>query len=539
MRMPPATTGRLLALLILLSQKLGYALEPGNPPPVYENQKPSLPDPRSFEPPLRGLLEEAVAAVTREPAKAEAWGRLAVICHAHSLRAEARHAYGEAAKLAPASVRWPHLLGILCDQLSLPDEAATAFSRALELDPRDIVALCSLARIREERDQDDGARKLYLEAIRVDPGCIAARVGLGRLAMRAGVLDVAEKSLLLALEALPRCGPTHAALAEVHALQGHSDQVAFHHRWAQVGLGRLPLADPLLEEVENLGVSYEVHLERGQLLGRLGRWREAVARFRAAVELKSDLSEARYWLGMSLIQAGEVDAGVSELEKATGMKGREVDSWIHIARARAGRGDLTGAHAAIEAALKLAPRNAEALVERGELLRREKKLDLALADFERAIASEPGNAGAHLARGQALLNPGATRGEAAADPAIARREMARSQAALAAFSRALELKADLAEAYEGAGSACMQEWDYARGSTEKAARVQAAIQHFEHAVRYFPERMNGHLSLIKALHEGGKVEESVAAMRRARKRWPADPRFQKRSPPAEDRDGDG
>jgi tetratricopeptide (TPR) repeat protein len=261
-----------------------------------------------------------------------------------------------------------------------------------------------------------------------------------------------------------------------------------------------------------------------------------VAQFRRAAGLKSDMAEARYCLGVSLIQAEETDAGVSELEKATGMKGREVDSWIHIARARAGRGDLTGAHAAIEAALKLAPENAEALVERGETWRREKKLDLALEDFERAIALDPRNAEAHLARGQALLEPQATRGEAAADPAVARREMERSRAALAAFTGALEIKADLAEAYEGAGRACMQAWDHARGSTEKAARVQAAVQHFEHAVRYFPERKSGHVSLIRALHEAGKVEESVAAMHRARKRWPGDPRFQKRLPPAEDGD---
>ena len=514
-----------LGMLALLSPGVCFGSDPGPQ---------GLPDATRFEPPLRNLIDEAVKAVNRDPGKALAWGKLAMVCHAHFLRAEARHAYSEAAKLAPSDPRWPHLLGVLSDQLSLTDEAASAFSRALELHPLDVVALCSLARIRQERGQDDEARKLFLEAVKMEPNCAAARVGLGQLALRAGILDMAEKNVRMALEEFPRCGPAHAALAQICAKQGKAEEAAFHRRWGQAGPSRIPLPDPLLEEVEGLGASYEARMQQGHLLASLGQWQEAVERFRAAAGLKDGLAEPRYFLGVSLLQAGETDAGLSELEKVA-MKDRQVDAWIRIARARESRGDVTGAHAAIDAGLKLAPESAEALVARGELSCREKKLDLGLADFERAIALEPGNAGAHLAKGQALLLPGATREEAGRDPVLARCEAERARASLASFRRALELKVDLAEAYEGAGKACMQQWDYAREDAEKAAHVEAAVEHFQLAVKCFPERKSAHVALIKALFSAGRVEESVAAIRRARTRWPDDPRFHERTPPAEEK----
>src|SRR2546422_583101 len=87
-----------LGMLALLSSGVCFGSDPGPQ---------GLPDATRFEPPLRNLIDEAVKAVNRDPGKALAWGKLAMVCHAHFLRAEARHAYSEAAKLAPSDPRWP------------------------------------------------------------------------------------------------------------------------------------------------------------------------------------------------------------------------------------------------------------------------------------------------------------------------------------------------------------------------------------------------------------------------------------------------
>jgi tetratricopeptide (TPR) repeat protein len=486
-----------------------------------------------LDPPLRAALEAAAGAVRRSPDSAGAWGELGMLCHAHLLYPEARRAYRRAAELAPADRRWPHLLGLACELDSVPEEARAAFARARELDPGDLVATISLARLLQDGGRVDEARQLLLAAVKVDPRSVAAHVGLGQLAAQAGVLDMAEKNLALALEGFPRCGPAHAALSQVYSRQGKSELAAFHRRWSLVAANRIPLPDPLMEEVESRGVSYTARMRRGQLLGSLGRWREAAEQFQAAVDLRGDLAEPRYYLGASRVESGEADAGIAELARAAVLEGRKADAWLRISRARAGRGDLAGAEAAIAAALDAEPGSAEALVVRGDLRRREGKKEQALADYDRAIQLAPGDARAHLARGEVLLEPGVTREEAARDPDAARREAERAAVALAAFERALELRADLADAYEGAGRARMQLGQHAPAGAARAAQWQAGIEHFSRLVKYFPERQSGHVALIKALHAAGRVDESVAAIAAARARWPDDARFQKQSRPSE------
>jgi len=60
---------------------------------------------------------------------------------------------------------------------------------------------------------------------------------------------------------------------------------------------------------------------------------------------------------------------------------------------------------------------------------------------------------------------------------------------------------------------------------EKARQVTEAIERFRQLATYFPERKEGHVSLIKALHTAGRTEEAVAAIQRAHQRWPGDTRF--------------
>ncbi|MBI4585316.1 MAG: tetratricopeptide repeat protein [Planctomycetes bacterium] len=473
------------------------------------------------------MLSRAIERVQTHPGDGEAWGELAMLCQAHGLYEEALYAYRQAEERQPHDPRWPHLRGIVCQFLSLPDVAAGAFSRALELDEKDLVSLCSLARIHQERGEDDEARKLYVRVVALDPNHVAARVGLGQLGLRAGALPMAKRNLELALEVEPRCGPAHATLAQIYALEGNETRAGFHRRWSQPASGKIPLPDPLMDQALELGVSSTAWMNRGKLAGRRGEWKRAVKDFQQAVKLRGDLTEPRYFLGVALLEAGETEEALRELRAVTTLEGRKVDAWLQIARAHRERGDLGGARRPVAEALKVDPESPEALFLEGKLFLEENQPELALGAFDRAIALHPNHAPSYAGRAEVLLPRKEDQEAVKQNPELLKRERERAQAALEGFERALELQADLADAYEGAGVARMQLWELTQNAEEKAQHLEKAIERFTQLVKYFPENKSGHVRLIWALHAAGRADESIAAIHRAAQRWPDDPRFRR------------
>src|ERR1700722_6575254 len=75
------------------------------------------------------------------------------------------------------------------------------------------------------------------------------------------------------------------------------------------------------------------------------------------------------------------------------------------------------------------PHGAEALVNRGNVLRQQRRYDEALASFEQAIALEPDHAEAFVSRGNVL------------------QEVRRFEEALASYDRVISLRADHADAF--------------------------------------------------------------------------------------------
>ena len=60
---------------------------------------------------------------------------------------------------------------------------------------------------------------------------------------------------------------------------------------------------------------------------------------------------------------------------------------------------------------------------------------------------------------------------------------------------------------------------------EKARLLAGAIDSFSKQVAYFPSRKKAYLQLARALAAAGETREAAEHLRRARARWPDDPRF--------------
>ena len=95
------------ALLAVVACLLACA-EPTPPPAPIEVPEPDLTE---MEPQVEKRLTETRAAVLASPESGAAWGRFAMVAHAHDLWEEATVAYRRAWELEPENKRWPYYLG--------------------------------------------------------------------------------------------------------------------------------------------------------------------------------------------------------------------------------------------------------------------------------------------------------------------------------------------------------------------------------------------------------------------------------------------
>ncbi len=130
------------------------------------------------------------------------------------------------------------------------------------------------------------------------------------------------------------------------------------------------------------------HVNLATLLATEGRLAEARVHADVAVRLDAKSERARNILGRVLFQQGELDGAERELREA--LRLRADDGAVHknLALVLAARGDLAGAIEPLQRAVRLQPR-ADTWQMLGEMLRQTNRLGEARASFEAALALEP------------------------------------------------------------------------------------------------------------------------------------------------------
>lgn len=197
-----------------------------------------------------------------------------------------------------------------------------------------------------ENRQPRTARIELMNVVRAEPDNGEARLMLARVHLALGDGMAAESELARARQLGIPAARTHHLMAEARHLQGDG----------QAALNEAAAAPP--------------------------EHAAEAARVRAKV----------------MMAAGNVDAARGELEAARAAAPRNAGLWTELARLHRMQGDTAGAIAATDRALRLDPREVEALVMRAELTRRQYGLQAALPWFDRALEIDPGHVPALLER---------------------------------------------------------------------------------------------------------------------------------------------
>jgi Flp pilus assembly protein TadD len=145
--------------------------------------------------------------------------------------------------------------------------------------------------------------------------------------------------------------------------------------------------DTALEELETglrTRADAALQVQRGALLGRMGRHAEAEQELRAAIAVSPDSVDAALHLGLSLLRRGRHADALRELERAQSLAPRRGDVSFHLGEAWYHSGQLDRALQNLLRASELAPEDPRAYKLLGRLLDRMGRTEEAMVMHRKA-----------------------------------------------------------------------------------------------------------------------------------------------------------
>ena len=328
-----------------------------------------FPDTAQMEPAVREQLD-AIRRRVEESPNATSFGECGTAYLVYDLAAPAAACLRNAQRLAPGEPRWPYYLGRLLQARGELDAARTALAQARALAPGEPAPVLQLGEAALEQGDLAAARAAFTAAALLAGAKAAATYGLGRVALQEGNAATAAAQLRAALALAPQSGAVRYALAMALRRLGRTDEA--RALLAAAGREPPPHPDPWADALLALDRGARGHVARGTELLHAGRFPEAEAELRQALEAQP----------------------------------QDATAWQNLAVARERQGDLAGARAAYERTIELQPTAAVAQGNLGALVLGQGEVESGIAWLEKSLANAPDAPGVQFNLAVALLQHG-------------------------------------------------------------------------------------------------------------------------------------
>jgi tetratricopeptide (TPR) repeat protein len=496
----------------------------------------------AMEPAVRSQLAQARAAVERlwateadAASLATVLGELGALYLVYDLGEAAAVCLENAARLAPAEIRWTHLLGTLHEHDRRLEEAAHWFRRAVAIDPAYLPARLRLGKALALAGEAAAARQelagvAAAAASRGAPSIeAAAEAWMGRLALEQSDAGAAIEHLERALQLQPDASALRYSLARAYRASGEPERALSELR--RSGERDVTFSDPIAIEARSAatGVGAQLVLARAALTeGDLGG---AEVAMRRAVELDPGSAPAHRYLGEVLARAGRGDEAAAALAEAVRLDPADVEQRLALAAVLERLGRDVEVVDLLTATLALAPSFAPARARLGAALVRLGEHERAEEELARAVELDPEDAGARFLLAQALAAQGrfaearsqlervaAQRPELAAARALHARvllALGREDDAVAELEAAVRLDPGSIESRAMMARALAR-----RGRYAEAAAVQAKV------VELDPSSIEARLVLATAQLLAGDVAAARSGLQSALTARPREPRLE-------------
>jgi tetratricopeptide (TPR) repeat protein len=216
----------------------------------------------------------------------------------------------------------------------------------------------------------DTAEAKFREAAKAAPSLAAPWLGLAKVASQRGDAQGAEADIKKAIEIEPKSVVAHEAMASL--LAANKDFTGAIAEYDEAASLDPKNPAPLIEK----GVIYALALKDLP---------KATAALRAARDIDPNKFDGHYWLGRSLMEAGQVPEALSELNQATKIAPDNPAGWLALAEANVRTHDLDSALKNFDKAAELAPKSVDPVLGRGQVLSQQGKGDEAIAAYTKAL----------------------------------------------------------------------------------------------------------------------------------------------------------
>lgn len=286
---------------------------------------------------LATVLRDARADAKRragEPgeasARADAWGDLGMLYHAHRLRHLAQDAYRRA--LSEADVpRWRYLHAVVLSERGEIARGAADFQRVVQAQPHNMAAWYRLGVARFLAGDLEAAAAALARARRLQPDSALALAALADVASARGDAAAALKLLERAWTLEPQAGQLAYKLAMAHRAQGNVEQA---RRW----LDRRPdnslapkIDDPLLLEVARKSRSARFYENAADWALARDDQEGALKALRSAVDLAPEDARLGLRLVPMLARAGVAEEAIQEVRRVLALDANSAPGWYLLA----------------------------------------------------------------------------------------------------------------------------------------------------------------------------------------------------------------
>ena len=345
--------------------------------------------------------------------QAHADAELGRVYLAYNFPESAASCFTNAELFDPGDYRWPYLLAEAQYLASEAPLAAASMERAVQQMkgdltlPREhyVAALSFLGDVWGRLGNEKRATEVYKELLALNEQSLLARFELGRLALNRGDYDAAAESLEKALAVAPRHPAIRQALATAYRGSGQVEKVAE----LTEGLGAEPSrgiswADPLMAQVRNLNRSSFNLVQRAMRERRAGKLPLAIQLLEAAVQTSPENANAWINLGVSYLDANQIEAAKKAYVKAEELGSNAGELQIGIALAALQQGtELESAVIRLERVILNDPGNSGASFTLAAVEMRLGKIEPALNRLQQILKAQPNNPQARLAEARCLF----------------------------------------------------------------------------------------------------------------------------------------
>ena len=317
---------------------------------------------------------------------------------------------------------------------------------------------------------------LFAHCVAVTPDNFVARSYRGLGFAEKGDNESAVRDVEAALRLEPNEIRTLYNLAGMRVKQGRIDEaVEYYNRILELNPGDASTYITLAAMESN-----KENLER------------AMEFYREGLKYHPENGDLHGKLGAMLLQTGQVDEAIKELEAAVKVKADSATYEI-LGMAMLTKGDVDKATRYFNRAIKIDPANAEAHYNLGNTFLAQGLLAKAVGEYGMAIKAKPNYAKAYGNLGVAFLQMGQTDG------------------AIEGFRHAVELDPNNVEAH----------FNLAMAIADKGL-IDEAVEHMRKVIELLPQNTTAHCRLAEMLLLQGKVEQATAEYGQVLKIDPAD-----------------